>query len=215
MHAFLITGNTKDARKLEIEKKQTAGHVSAFDVISILREEGTIGIDQIREFQHSLMFTPYHSKQKMGVIHDAETLTTEAQNALLKTLEEPPARTILFLETENPDVLLPTILSRCQIVHIKGDSNAQAIDSMLLCFKTIEHAMAQSIGKRIQFVDEITKTRDEAKAWVETAIHAVRHAMLQNLSMNSARLLRRLLTARSQLGVNVNPKLVLDAVVLS
>ena len=75
--------------------------------------------------------------------------------------------------------------------------------------------MARSIGKRIQFVDEITKTRDEAKAWVETAIHAVRHAMLQNLSMNSARLLRRLLTARSQLGVNVNPKLVLDAVVLS
>jgi len=207
MHAFIITGGTKNTRTLEIQKKQTAGNIAPFDVIPVLREEGMTGIGQIRDFQHSLMFTPYHSKQKMGVIHDAETLTVEAQNALLKTLEEPPAHTLIFLETANPDMLLPTILSRCQIIPIKGNSDAQTSD--------IEQTLALPIGKRIQFVDGITKTRDDAKTWVDQAIHAVRHAMLQNPSINITSLLRRLLTARSQLAANVNPKLVLDCVALS
>lgn len=215
MHAFLITGSTKDTRMAEIQKKQKEWSISAFDVISVLREEGMTGIGQIRDFQHALMFTPYHSKQKMGVIHDAETLTVEAQNALLKTLEEPPARTILILETANPDLLLPTILSRCQIIHVSGDTNTQTTDSMLLCFKTIEHMMSLSIGKRIQWIDETMKTRNEAKIWVDEAIAAVRRVMLHNPALTLSTLTRRLLTARSQLAANVNPKLVLDCVVLS
>lgn len=207
MHAFLITGGTKDTRLAEIQKKQTAQHIAPFDVITITHEEHSIGIAQIRQFQHTLMFTPYHSKQKMGVIQDAETLTVEAQNALLKTLEEPPARTIIFLEAENPDALLPTILSRCQIFRLKGNPDVPTTDVL--------SAFTGSVGKRIQFVDEIAKTRDEAKMWVDQTIVSVRAVMLHDVSINHAVLLRRLLTARSHLSANVNPKLVLDAVVLS
>ena len=215
MHAFLITGSTKDTRMAEIQKKQKEWSISAFDVISVLREEGMTGIGQIRDFQHALMFTPYHSKQKMGVIHDAETLTVQAQNALLKTLEEPPAHTMLYLETSNPDLLLPTILSRCQTIHISDETDIKTTDSLLLCFKTIEHMMSLSIGKRIQWVDETMKTRDEAKTWVDQTITAVRSVMLHNPTLTLSTLLRRLCAARSQLAANVNPKLVLDCVVLS
>ncbi|MBI5448728.1 hypothetical protein HY948_00180 [Candidatus Gottesmanbacteria bacterium] len=207
MHAYIIIGGTKDIRMTEIQERLKKDHISPFDIIALNSPDGTIGIDRVREFQHNLMFIPYHSKQKMGVISDAETLTIEAQNALLKTLEEPPAHTILLLETANPDFLLLTILSRCQIIRLKGNPDVPTID--------VWSAFAGPIGKRIQLVDEIAKTRDEAKQWVEKAIFSVRHAMLLEHSIRYAGVLRRLLAARSHLAANVNPKLVMDAVVLS
>ena len=75
--------------------------------------------------------------------------------------------------------------------------------------------MTMPIGKRMQFIDETIKTRDEAKIWVDQAIAAVRRSMLHNPTLTLSTLLRRLLTARFQLAANVNPKLVLDCVVLS
>jgi len=60
-------------------------------------------------------------KQKIGVIHDADRMNAEAQNALLKTLEEPPPDTLIILETGNPGVLLPTTRSRCQMISLPGN----------------------------------------------------------------------------------------------
>ncbi|MCX6356417.1 MAG: DNA polymerase III subunit delta' [Candidatus Aureabacteria bacterium] len=90
-----------------------------------LRPEGkvrVIKIDTIREFQHSIAMRPYMGRWKVGIFVDAHTLQhrEEAAHALLKTLEEPPAHTILILVTARPELLLPTIISRCQSVRFSA-----------------------------------------------------------------------------------------------
>jgi DNA polymerase-3 subunit delta' len=81
----------------------------------IVRAEGhTIKIDQVRAIQEPIAFRPYEGKRKVVLLEDAEKMTLQASNALLKVLEEPPKDTIFILVTSKPHALAPTILSRCQ-----------------------------------------------------------------------------------------------------
>ncbi len=72
-----------------------------------------ITVDQLREFERAVNLRAANARVKIGIIADAECLNEEASNAFLKTLEEPPAQTIIILLTAEPQRLLPTILSRC------------------------------------------------------------------------------------------------------
>lgn len=85
------------------------------DIIWIHHEKpGSIGVDDIREqLIGDMQIKPYSSRYKIYIIDEAEKLTVQAQNALLKTIEEPPAYGIVILLTTNADTFLQTILSRC------------------------------------------------------------------------------------------------------
>lgn len=76
-----------------------------------------IKIGQIRELKYSLSLSPYQLKCKIAVVNSVDRLTTEAANALLKTLEEPTASSILILIGAEIKNILPTIISRCQVVR--------------------------------------------------------------------------------------------------
>jgi len=90
------------------------------DVISIGLDSGTeIGIDDIRGLQRSANLPPYEGKCKVFIIDEAEYLSTEAANALLKILEEPPPRVVWLLLAAEEERLLPTISSRCQRLELK------------------------------------------------------------------------------------------------
>ena len=81
---------------------------------------GTISIDEIREqVIHDVAIKPYYSEHKIYIIPDAEMMTVQAQNALLKTIEEPPEYAVIMLLTSNVDALLPTIQSRCVRLDLK------------------------------------------------------------------------------------------------
>ncbi len=87
------------------------------DLASAQRERATasfVSIEQVRRVSAALALRPVRGAWKVGIIDQAERLTDEAQNALLKTLEEPRGRTTLVLVASNLDALLPTIRSRCQ-----------------------------------------------------------------------------------------------------
>lgn len=77
-----------------------------------------ISIERARELKRFLALAPPAGGARIAVVETAESLTTAAQNALLKTLEEPPPRTWLVLTTNAPDALLPTVRSRCQRVAV-------------------------------------------------------------------------------------------------
>ena len=85
------------------------------DYINIEPTGTSIKIAQIRDLQSDIIIKP-HSKYKIYVINHAEKMTVESQNALLKTLEEPPEYAIIILVTNNKESLLPTIKSRCEII---------------------------------------------------------------------------------------------------
>lgn len=82
-------------------------------------DEGKIKIEQIREMQRKVAEKPIISDKKVYVIDNADTMTTEAQNCLLKTLEEPPEYIIIILICSNEDNLLSTIKSRCTRMHFE------------------------------------------------------------------------------------------------
>jgi len=81
--------------------------------------EGKVKIEQIREMQRKVAEKPIISNKKVYIIDDADTMTTEAQNCLLKTLEEPPEYITIILICSNEDNLLSTIKSRCTRMYFE------------------------------------------------------------------------------------------------
>lgn len=80
----------------------------------------SIGIEDIREqLIADVEIKPYTGPYKIYIVDEAEKMTVQAQNALLKTIEEPPAYAVILLLADNPDALLPTITSRCVILSLK------------------------------------------------------------------------------------------------
>jgi len=98
------------------------GH--AIDLIEIDAASHT-GIDEIRELQEGIKFSPAKSKYKIFILDEAHQLSKSAANALLKILEEPPSHAIFILATTEPHKMLPTIISRCQRFDFKKLSNEQ------------------------------------------------------------------------------------------
>jgi len=86
-----------------------------------------IRIEQVRELAAELALTSHGGGYKVGVITPADALNRFAANALLKTLEEPPARTLLVLVASQPSRLPPTILSRCQRLKVRAPERAQSL----------------------------------------------------------------------------------------
>jgi len=83
-------------------------------------------IDQIRELQHTLSLAPYSARYRVALIPNFQRMTIQAQNALLKTLEEPQDRVIILLTVNALESLLPTIVSRCEVVRLHPASLADA-----------------------------------------------------------------------------------------
>lgn len=92
------------------------------DIIRVTHEKpNSISIDDIREqVNNDIVIKPYSSRYKIYIIADADMMTVQAQNALLKTIEEPPAYAVILLLTENAEVLLPTIRSRCVMLKLRN-----------------------------------------------------------------------------------------------
>lgn len=85
-------------------------------VIKPFEDKKEIVVDQIRELEKNLSFSPYSSEYKIAIIEQAEKMNREASNALLKTLEEPSKTTILILITSDSSRVLETVRSRCQVM---------------------------------------------------------------------------------------------------
>lgn len=89
------------------------------DVALIQAADGTIRIDQIRELQRQAALAPIEVRWRVFIIPNVERATREAANSLLKTLEEPPPHVVLLLTTLDPEGLLPTVVSRCQVISLR------------------------------------------------------------------------------------------------
>jgi DNA polymerase-3 subunit delta' len=91
------------------------------DLAIVQAEEagGTLRVDQVRSLQHTLALAPYSARYRLALLLNFEDAHLSAANALLKTLEEPPPQVVLILTAENAENLLPTIVSRCEVLRLR------------------------------------------------------------------------------------------------
>ena len=139
-HAFILEGDSGEGwRKLaeefaatvQCEHRNFCGRCPSCqayqsgnhpDIIQVTHEKkDSIGVDEIRaQLVDDMAIKPYSSPYKVYLVDEAEKLTVQAQNALLKTLEEPPVYGIILLLTTNTEMLLPTIRSRCINLKVRS-----------------------------------------------------------------------------------------------
>lgn len=131
-----------------------------------------LGIEQARQIKKHFSLKPYLAKGKALVLEDAGKLTLEAQNALLKTLEEPPEEALLLLGARSQFDLLPTFFSRCQIVILDKPS-VQESD----CANTIEKLLSSSVESRFEYIEKL-KERQE---FLHTLVRYFRNLMITKI----------------------------------
>lgn len=147
-HALLFcggrgTGKTTTARIF-------ASAVGAADVdIYEIDAASNRGVDDIRELREAVHTLPYESPYKVYIIDEVHMLTKEAFNALLKTLEEPPAHVLFILATTEQDKLLPTITSRCQVFTFHNPSRAALREAVIDVAKKEKFTLTPAAGDLI------------------------------------------------------------------
>ena len=112
-------GLCRDCKQIEAMQHPDMNVIQALDNDNLPKEGGTLKVDQIREVQRSLSLKPYQSKYRVALFLRFQEANDNAANALLKTLEEAPAHAILLLTADTPEQLLPTIISRCEILRLR------------------------------------------------------------------------------------------------
>jgi len=122
-HALLFSGTRGTGKTTLARLFASAIGTSAIDTYEIDAASNR-GIEDIRELKEAVHTMPYESKQKVYIIDEVHMLTKEAFNALLKTLEEPPAHVVFILATTEEEKLLDTILSRCQVFRMHSPSRS-------------------------------------------------------------------------------------------
>lgn len=111
-------------------KKALGGNHADLHIIKPEEEGKSLGVDEARSLQHMIDVKPYEGGRVVVIVQCAHDMTPQAQNALLKTLEEPPEHVVLMLLAESLSPLLPTILSRC-VVYTMARLNAVDIQTVL------------------------------------------------------------------------------------
>ncbi|TSC91918.1 MAG: DNA polymerase III subunit delta' [Parcubacteria group bacterium Licking1014_17] len=168
-HAYLFTGQDMIGKRtfaLElVDKLVGAGTkneaTSQFDILFIdssSSESGqTITIDAVKEIKNRLSMTAYSGGYKCCIINDAHRMTDEAQNALLKILEEPNEKVVIFLVASKPDLLKPTIKSRCEEIYF-APHGRKILDKLLSGEKLSENQkefVAEFCGGRVGLLKNI------------------------------------------------------------
>jgi DNA polymerase-3 subunit delta' len=202
-HAYLFTGHQLDqlevlartlAQTLNCRKPVKAGsvaidccgecvncrkieHGNHADVHWVRPESKSrvIVIEQMRELMQEINLKPTEAEYKVAIIVAADRLNVNAANAFLKTLEEPPAKSVLVLLSTEPQRLLETILSRCLRLNFGGGSGARfdgALLAWLAKFSEMASAEQKSLLGRYRLMDVLAQKLAEIRAGVEKALTA-------------------------------------------
>ena len=121
--AVLCTGDTPPCGKCPSCVKALAGsHPDLFYFSP--DKKASMGVETVRDIKKSLFFMPNDGDRKVYIIDDAQKMTVQAQNALLKFIEEPPASVLFFIVADKKESLLPTVVSRTRIISLAPSDNA-------------------------------------------------------------------------------------------
>jgi len=164
-HSYCIVSQDRQTRTDFISEFLKNLGVHTLDVWEVT--DDTITIAQVRELKSFLARKPFASPLKAGVIL-ADGLTPEAQQAILKTLEEPPTQSVVILSVGQLDQLLPTIVSRTTVKTLIGPQVAFKPDSEQLQFW--QKLLPGKIGERLLLTNQLAKDRAAIALWLKSQI---------------------------------------------
>jgi len=206
------------------------------DVRWVTKGKRAIGIDQVRELREAALYPPSEAPRKVYVIAEAEALSLEAANSLLRILEEPPPYLVLLLLTRSLN-LLPTIISRCRVIRLMPQAPAaireelggralseEEIDYLLTATKGLPHLLAQlpedlrPLEEQAKVVEQLKEAGDRelvkllAKATDPIEFHEAALELLQRIPRLSSYQILDLALALSKLEREVLKELLCEAV---
>ena len=175
-------GLCRDCKQIDAMQHPDMNIIQALDADNLPKEGGTLKVDQIREVQRSMSLKPYQSKYRVALFLRFQEANDNAANALLKTLEEAPAHAILLLTADTPEQLLPTIVSRCEILRLRP-LPIEAVQADLI-YRGVEEERARLLahisggrpGYARRLIDDVTllEKRDERLNDLQTLLPAAR-----------------------------------------
>ena len=175
-------GLCRDCKQIDAMQHPDMNVIQALDGDNLPKEGGTLKVDQIREVQRSLSLKPYQAKYRVALFLRFQEANDNAANALLKTLEEAPAHAILLLTADTPEQLLPTIISRCEILRLRplpieavvADLIYRGVDEERA--RLLAHISSGRPGYARRMVDDVTllEKRDERLNDLQTLLPAAR-----------------------------------------
>ncbi|MBU0534728.1 MAG: hypothetical protein ABIJ82_03290 [Patescibacteria group bacterium] len=224
--SVLIFGSTKNLREEKIveivnseankdfEKTKDLSEKADIKIVALLEDEKTIGISQTREGVKFLQERPFSYQKKFLVILDCEKLTIQAQNSLLKTLEEPPAYALILLSSKTQNSLLETVVSRCRMLPIRKPRGCAVVENS----SSLEKILKMNLGKRLEFASEISKEEKETilellECWIEEARDMI---LKRPRDENRLKNIKRIIEIKKDLeNSNVNQRISMEALVIS
>lgn len=225
MQSFLITSTDPNKQTETINKLLIQFAIDPLD-ITIIEHEGSIGIKEVRLFQEKLFLRPFKGTTKAIILKDAQNLTIEAQNAMLKMLEEPPTHAIILLAATAKEDLLPTIQSRCKIIHSTQKQPVVDQEKAAQIQKTIQQLASLPIGEKLKLAQDNGKTKEDAQHWLYDLILETRSLIFSHADNEKSAASPSLLqlqhyfvafhTTHKALSLtNVNPRLSLENLLLT
>lgn len=216
MHSFLIVARNKNEASFYISDFLKKRGIYPIDIDQQIYEKA-MGIGDVRGIQKKILLKPFKGKTKAVVIQAYENITTEAQNALLKILEEPPANTMIVVSVPKKELLLPTIISRCKIITLKEVETSLITEDILELNSTLNILLNGKIGDRLKIAQDIAKDKDETVLWLEKISVFVREKLIKNYNDLKYLNLLRLLTATHTIikSTNVNQRTALENLFLN
>ena len=218
--SILIFAGNSELRKSRVEEilksispKLVEKHPDLL-LVQTKNNKSSIGIDQIREITKFLSIKPYNLKNKAVVIFDAHKLTVQAQNALLKTLEEPPGFAVIILESKSEDALLPTVISRCRLVELRPPNRQGLVEAQIS--DLVELLEENNLGNRLDIAEKLAKKeREKVVSMLEDWIAFEREKMIESGKEVFAKNIVEILKIKGDLEkTNVNMRLALEVLVL-
>jgi len=160
------------------------------DIVYVSHEKpNSIGVEDVRtQINNDIVIKPYSSAYKVYIINEGEKMTVQAQNAILKTLEEPPAYGVIVILTTSTEALLPTILSRCVVLNMRPVSDEQVkrflMNEMMLPDYKADICVAFARGnigraKMLASSEEFDNIRNEALSLVKNIRNMELHEVMK------------------------------------
>ncbi|MGH7245411.1 MAG: hypothetical protein ACREGI_00575 [Candidatus Levyibacteriota bacterium] len=221
MQSIILVAKNAEKKDAYITSFCEKEHISKFDQ-TVINTDDSVGIELVRIMQKSIHLKPFQGEKKIVIIANAQTLTIQAQNALLKILEEPPLSTYIFLLTTTLENFLPTILSRCNIISLEEEKKEFDKKQLLTEFLALKHA---PIGEKLQKAEKLAEKKEALSVWFEEMILSLRNEMLactkkkdidEISSVDFAHAINKYQKAYQILKqTNVNPRFLLENLFLS